>query len=154
MKHKLFLIVSFFFSLTLSAQWVAKTVNNGIDEPYKIAYCKSSDNSAVLKLEKVDTSVAFYLSGGYHCDESTTVDIGLTVNGEIRRYSFDVYVSDDKRAVFIIDDLKSPDNIEFLKHFRSASRLSIRINESHCHDDYYQFNMSGSTRAFDFISRN
>jgi hypothetical protein len=152
MKTKFLLLVGLILSLNSKAQWVTKNVNNGIDEPYKIAYCRSTDNSGVLKLEKVDTAVAFYLSGGYHCDESTTVDIGLTIGSEIKRYSFFVYASSDRKTIFILDDIKAQDNADFLKDFQRCSKLSIRINESHCQDDYYSFIMTGSTKALQFIS--
>lgn len=153
MLNKLALIFCLLLSFESQAQWVAKNVNNGIDDPYRIAYCKSQDKTAILKLEKVDSTVAFYLSGGYHCDESTTVDIGLTVGTEIKRYSFDVWVSSDKKTVFILDNIKAEENAEFLKDFQKSTKLSIRINESHCSDDYYSFLMTGSTNALNFISK-
>lgn len=153
MKQIILLIAFILTTLTLQAQWVTKVVNNGIDEPYRIAYCQDASKTAVLKLEKVDTSVAFYLSGGYHCDESSTVDIGLFIGTETKRYSFETFTSGDRRTVFIIDDIKAEELSEFLSDFKKATKLSIRINESHCTDDYYQFNMSGSTRALEFISK-
>lgn len=151
MKHKLKLLICLLMiSISAQAQWTYKVVNNGIDEPYKIAYCKSQDNLAVIKLEKVDSAVAFYLSGGYHCDESTTVDIGLTIGNDIKRYSFYCYTSSDKKTVFILDDIKL--ETQFYNDFQRASKLSLRINESYCSDDYFSFNMTQSTKALQFIS--
>lgn len=154
MKHKLFLLIGFLIiSLTSQAQWVNKLVDNSIDEPYRISYCYDIEKVAVLKLEKIDTMVAFYLSGGYHCDEYPTVDIGLTVNGQVKRYSFEANTSGDRRTVFMIDDLYDASMVEFLADFKKCSKLSMRINESHCQDDYYVFNMSGSTWALKYISQ-
>jgi len=153
MVNKLALIFCLLLSFESQAQWVSKNVNNGIDDPYKIAYCKSQDKTAVLKLEKVDSAIAFYLSGGYHCDETTTVDIGLTVGTEIKKYSFEVWASDDRKTIFILDDIRSEENLEFLKDFQKSTKLSIRVNESHCTDDYYSFLMTGSTNALNFISK-
>jgi hypothetical protein len=153
MLNKLALIFCLLLSFKSQAQWVSKTVNNGIDEPYRIAYCRSSDETASLKLEKVDSSVAFYLSGGYHCDGYSSVDIGLTIGSETKRYSFETWTSSDKRTVFILDDIRSVENVEFLKDFQRSTKLSIRINESHCENDYYSFIMTGSTRALNFISK-
>lgn len=157
MKHILILITFIVTTLTSQAQWVTKVVNNGIDEPYRIAYCSNTTKTAVLKLEKTDSmEVAFYLTGGYHCDESTTADLGLTVGQTIKRYTFSVYTSEDKRTVFILDNIYYEDETigdEFFKDFKKCSKLSIRINESHCTDDYYQFNMTGSVNALQFISK-
>ena len=153
MLNKLALIFCLLLNFESQAQWVSKTVNNGIDKPYRIAYCRALDETAALKLEKEDSSVAFYLTGGYHCDENSSVDIGLTIGSETKRYSFETWTSSDKRTVFILDDIESPENVEFLKDFQMSTKLSIRINESHCQNDYYSFIMTGSARALNFISK-
>jgi hypothetical protein len=41
---------------------------------------------------------------------------------------------------------------EFIADFKNASKCSIRVNQSHCQNDYYTFNMSGSTAAYNFIT--
>ena len=40
-----------------------------------------------------------------------------------------------------------------LEHFKKASSLLMRIDETHCTDNYYEFNMSGSNKAVEFISK-
>jgi len=138
-----------------NAQWVYKTINNSIDPSYKIAYDRSTDDSAVLKMEKTHEGLALYLSGGYHCDENTTVDIAMIVGKETFRYTFQAYKSSDSQTIFIIDDLLSEDlEIQtFLSNFKSCSKFLIRINESHCTDDYYEFLMTGSTKAVEFMTK-
>ena len=39
-----------------------------------------------------------------------------------------------------------------LVDFLNATSVKLRVNESHCENNYYQFNMSGSTAAYKFIS--
>jgi hypothetical protein len=137
------------------AQWVYKTVDNKIDPSYKIAYAPSTDKTALLKLEKTEDGLALYLDGGYHCDDNTTVDIALVVGKETFRYSFNAHKSNDSETVFFIDNLISEDlEIQlFLNNFKSCSKFLIRINESHCTDDYYEFLMTGSTKAVEFMTK-
>jgi hypothetical protein len=94
--------------------------------------------------------VAFYLSGGYHCDDALNVDIVFTVNGEFKKHSVVGSTSVDKRAVFLIDDLLTSD---LLQDFKNCSRIKLRFNESHCETDYYEFNMSGSTSALNYMTK-
>jgi hypothetical protein len=37
--------------------------------------------------------------------------------------------------------------------FLKASSVKLRFNESHCQSDYYEFKMSGSTAALNFVSK-
>ncbi len=59
-KHKLTLISILlipFLPLVAFGQWTFKTVDNGFDEPYKIAYT-AKNNNAILKIEPVEAEVA------------------------------------------------------------------------------------------------
>ena len=60
-------------SYTASAQWMTKTVDNGFDPKYKIAY---TDNTKMqwLKLEDYNNGVSFYIGGVYVCDDDVDVD--------------------------------------------------------------------------------
>jgi hypothetical protein len=129
------------------AQWTNKNINNGFDEPYKICHTKEN-NKAVLKLENVDGEVAFYLQGGYFCDDYLNVDISLMVNGIWKRYSVTGEKSTDSKAVFLINDLT---NSEMVIDFLNSTSIKLRVNETYCETEYYQFNMSGSTSAYNFI---
>lgn len=149
MKKITLLLAILFTSIASFSQWTFKTVNNGLDEPYKIAYSKS-DNSTVLKLEKTSNGIAFYIQGGYHCEEYPSVDLSFNVAGEYKRYSLSAYTSSDREAVFLIDDLLSS---EILEDFKKSSELTIRINETYCHSDLYKFSMSKSESALNFISK-
>ena len=129
------------------AQWTNKIVDNGFDEPYKICHTKEN-NKAVLKLENTDGEVAFYLQGGYFCSDVVTVDMSFMVNGVWKKYSTTATKSSDSKALFLVDDME---NSEALIDFLNATSVKLRVNEEYCETEYYQFNMSGSTLAYQFI---
>ncbi len=129
------------------AQWINKSVNNGFDEPYRICHT-TENNGAILKLENVDGEIAFYLQGGYFCDDNPTVNISFLVNNEWIKYTTEATKGDQSNALFLVDDMNISDAIvDFVK----ATSVKIRVNESHCATKYYQFSMSGSTSAYKFI---
>ena len=133
-------------------QWITKTVDNGIDTPYKIAYCENSTRNALLKLEQTEEGVALYLSGGYHCDDYPTIDLAVMINDQPQRYNFNCTKSKDGRTVFIVMNLLDTEQASFLADFKKGSSLVMRINESHCESDYYKFNMMNSTKAVEFMA--
>jgi|694.fasta_scaffold12227_20 hypothetical protein len=135
------------------SQWIVKTVDNKLDNPYKIAYCMTSDKKALLKLEKVGDELYFYLTGSYFCDESLQTDIALIVNGESKRYTFTCTKSADNNTVFILDDITSILNDDFLTDFKRCSSAIVRVNETHCTTEVYKFTMSGSTNAINVMSK-
>jgi hypothetical protein len=76
-KHKLTLtpiLLGAFLPLVAFGQWTFKTVDNGFDEPYKIAYT-AKNNDALLKLEPVEVEVAlpkkYPLQPGMHYFETS-----------------------------------------------------------------------------------
>lgn len=134
-------------NFTASAQWTYKAVNDDFDGSFKVAYTETVNN-AWLKLENVNGDVAFFIKGGYYCDESPLVDLVFLVNDEPVRYTITGITSLDKSIVFI--DL-SLNKSEILESFKNASKLKIRVNQDVCTDDIYVFDMKNSTAAFNFI---
>lgn len=132
-------------------QWITKTVDNKLDAPYRISYCSEPLSKAFLKLEVVEEELSFYLGGSYFCDDMITVDIALVVNGESKRYSIEGIKSSNSKVLFLIDNLLVPEQAEFFKDFKACSSAIVRINESHCTSDIFIFNMSGSTKAVEFM---
>lgn len=130
-----------------NAQWTKKTVNNGLDEPYKICYTEVN-NGAFLKLEGDTSKVLFYVSGGYYCEDSPLVNISFLVNNQWVKHSLWGNRSNNNKTVFFSFDLA---NEPYFKDFLNASSVKVRINESYCDSEIYEFNMSGSTAAFNFI---
>ena len=104
---------------------------------------------AYLKLENYK-GIAFYISGVYICDESVSVDISFLVNGEYQKYYATASVSDNRTTVFLVDDLNS--DPEFLADFKASSSIRIRINDTICDTEIYEFKMAGSTAAFNTVS--
>ena len=149
MKKTILTVATLILANVSIAQWTNKSVNNSFDEPYRICHTKEN-NGAILKLENVDGEIALYLQGGYFCDENLTVDVSLMVNGEWKKYSTVGTKSDDSKAVFLIDDLSSS---ELVINFLNAASIKLRVNETYCETEYYQFNMSGSTSAYKFITQ-
>jgi hypothetical protein len=147
MKKLLLSIFTLLLIESTYAQWTNKSINNGFDDPYRICYTKEN-NGAVLKLENVDGEIAFYLQGGYFCDDAPIVDISFLVNNEWKKYSTEATKGTQSNTLFLVDDLSTSDAII---DFLNASIIKLRINESHCENNYYQFNMSGSTSAYKFI---
>lgn len=146
-------ILTLISSVTSYAQWVTKTVDNKLDAPYKIAYCIDvSNKKSVLKLETVGEQLAFYITGSYFCDETPTVDIGLIVNGESKKYSVQAIKSSDSKALFLIEDLLAPEQLDFFKDLKACTSAIIRVNETHCSSDIFKFNMTGSTKAVTFMT--
>jgi hypothetical protein len=141
------LFIGLALNFTVNAQWTYQTVNDGFDEPYKIAYTKENNN-CILKMENIDGKVYFYLSGGYHCDKYPTIDLVFMVNNQPKRYTIEGFVTEDKKLVFLSEDLY---NDTIFQDFKQCSILKIRINESSCTNDIYTFNMSNSTSAFNFM---
>lgn len=149
MKKTILAVATLILANVSIAQWTNKSVNNSFDEPYRICHTKEN-NGAILKLENVGGEIALYLQGGYFCDDNMTVDISLMVNGQWEKYSTIGTKSDDSKAVFLIDDLASS---ELIIHFLNATSIKLRVNETYCETEYYQFNMSGSTSAYKFITQ-
>jgi hypothetical protein len=90
------------------------------------------------------------LSGGYHCDDEIPVDISFLIGGEYKKYNVLGTKSENSTIVFLVDDLMNDTmKVDFLK----ASSVKLRFNESHCESDYYEFKMTGSTAALNFVSK-
>lgn len=144
----LFLSIFVCFITTISfSQWTYERVDNGFDDPYRIAYTKSNNNS-ILKLENVYGAIAFYLQGGYFCDDEPLVEMSFLVGSEYHKFYVYGHTSEDKDAIFIMDDI---DGSNILNDFKNCSSMKIRITDDICDNEIYNFNMSHSTSAFNYI---
>jgi hypothetical protein len=143
----LLITIGLALSYTASAQWVYETVNNGLDNPYRIAYT-AENNGSWLKLENVDGAISFYIAGGYTCEDYITVDISFLVSGVYKKYTFNAVTSGDGDVVFFVDNLLTAD---CLADFKACNILKLRINDTSCGADIFQFKMSGSTAALNYV---
>jgi hypothetical protein len=147
-KLLLVLLGTTVFSLNSLAQWKVDKIDNGFDTPYYIAYTQDGQN-AYLKLENYK-GIAFYMGGIYVCDESVIVDISFMVNGEYQKYYLTGNVSENRKTLFMVDDLNS--DPKFLADFKAASSIRIRVNDTTCDTEIYEFKMTGSTAAFNRVT--
>jgi hypothetical protein len=129
------------------SQWSYKTVNNGFDDPYRIAYT-AQNNGAILKLEKVGDEVSFYITGGYYCEENPIVNLVFVVDGKDVKFYSESHTSSDNETVFMMDNILTSN---LLDPFKNCTSIRIRVNESYCDTKTYTFNMKGSTAALNFI---
>ena len=149
MKKTIFTIATLLVANLSIAQWTNKSVDNGFDEPYKICHTRKN-NGSILKLENVYGSTALYLQGGYFCDKVPFVDLSFLVNNKWVKYSIIGFTNDEKDCVFLSDFLQES---EFFMSFLNCTSMKIRVNDD-CGmpvTEIYEFNMSGSTSAFNFI---
>lgn len=147
MKKVILSIASMMVLSVGHSQWTYKVVNNGFDDPYRVAYTAVNDG-AILKLEKVENIVAFYITGGYYCEDYPIVDLVFVVNGEDVKFYCEATTADDRETVFIIDDILTSNALDA---FKNCSILKVRVNESYCDTKTYFFNMKGSTAALNYI---
>lgn len=147
----LILLSLLFLSFNFSAQWVYKTITDGFDEPYKVAYT-DNPTGAYLKMENVEGKVVFYVKGGYYCDDQLTYDFVFQLGQEVYKVSGVGVKSQSSDIVFFTPDLMN-EEYETVNWFKKCSKLKIRINESYCTNSYYEFNMSKSSSALDFMSK-
>ena len=146
---KVIVSVALMCSFYSNAQWVNKSVNNDIDEPYHICYT-AENNGAVLKLENVEGLISFYIRGTYFCEDYPIVDISFIVDGVAKKYQINGSTSESKTIVWLTDDLM---NSKILNDFKACSSVKLRVNDSVCSSEMYSFSMSGSSSAISFINK-
>ena len=121
-----------------------------IDSLIQIAKSFRTQCLAVPQLYEKKIQISFYLSGGNHCDDEIPVDISFLIAGQYQKFSVIGVKSQNSATVFLLDDLNDS---EMKNAFLKASSVKLRFNESHCQSDYYEFKMSGSTAALNFVSK-
>jgi hypothetical protein len=145
---KLFFTIATLFCISYSfSQWDYKNVNNGFDDPYRIAYT-SENNGSILKLEDVDGRIFFYIQGGYFCDEIPVVDFVFYTKTQTLKFTLDCITNAKNDVVFFTNDLVDSELYEI---FKKSTFLKIRINQSYCDTETYYFNMLKSTSALNFM---
>lgn len=147
----LILFLSLFLISSLHGQWVYKTVTDGFDDPYKIAYT-DNPSGAYLKLENLEGRLVFYIKGGYYCDENPSYDFVFQLGQEVYKVSGVGIKSDGNDIIFFTPNLLD-EEFQTVDWFKKCSKLKIRINESYCTTEYYEFNMSKSSSALEFMSK-
>ena len=147
----LLMMMALMMCFVANSQWTYKTINSEFDGSFKKAYT-ITNNNGYLTMEVGDTITKPFigLAGSYFCDKYTNIDFVLVVNGVNKVYKVQGMKASDSRMYYINDSIWTD---EFVDDFKSASKCSIRVNQSYCTDEYYTFNFSGSTAAFNFITK-
>jgi hypothetical protein len=149
MKKLILTGFAFMSLMTAKAQWTYQKIDNGFDEPYKIAYTEPSDG-VYLKLELVREEVVLYISGGYYCDEYPSVDVVFVVDGVNKKYNFRSVKSENSKTLYFTFNFLAESSVE---DFKNAKSVKIRVNESYCTTEQYVFDMGHSKSALEFISK-
>ena len=76
----------------------------------------------------------------------------ISTDHQLIAIDFGCIKSSDGTTVFIVMNLLDTEQASFLADFKRGSSIVLRINESHCEDDYYKFSMANSTKALEFMS--
>lgn len=147
MKNLFLSVALMLMSFGANSQFVYKSVSSDFDGNYRIAYSQDAYGN-LLKLENVDGAVVLYITGSYFCDDYPNVDLLFVVNGQKIVYTLDAFKSNDSKTLFLLEDLG---NSNVLKNFFNGTKLKIRVNESSCDDDYFEFSLSNSTNAYNFM---
>jgi len=138
------------FTIPTSIQSFDLQNQKEIDSLIEVAKIYSEQCTTVPQLYEKQIQISFYLSGGYHCDDEIPVDISFMIGTQFQKFSVNGLKSKDSGTVFFIDDLNTS---EMKDAFLKSSMVKLRFNESHCQNDYYEFKMTGSTAALNFVSK-
>ena len=138
------------FTIPDSIQTFDLQNQKAIDSLIEIAKTYSEQCATVPQLYETQTRISFYLSGGYHCDDEIPVDISFMVAGQFVKFSVKASKSKDSKTVFLVSNLLTS---EMMDAFLKASSVKLRMNESYCEDEYYEFKMTSSKAAIDFLSK-
>ena len=105
-------------------------------------------------------SISFDLVGGHFCSDNMVIDIALVVNSEVKNYSFQgvkyrnnkgLTITEFKFTNVITPEFVSNDS-DFIQDFKEATYIKLRINDTMCDTEYYEFSMKGSSSAIDFLT--
>jgi hypothetical protein len=138
------------FTIPTSIQSFDLQNQKEIDSLIEVAKIYSEQCTTVPQLYEKQIQISFYLSGGYHCDDEIPVDISFMIGTQFQKFSVNGLKSKDSGTVFFLDDLNTS---EMKDAFLKSSMVKLRFNESHCQNDYYEFKMTGSTAALNFLSK-
>lgn len=152
MKQFIYLIfILLFNNPSTYGQWVNEAVNDGIEDPYHICYNYSnglSSDEFLAKLENVNGEISFYIESRGFCYDYDFAIVYFTVQGKLKKHVVQGSISDDRQAIFLIDNLITS---KLLADFKAASDMRIDVFYESCPHSIANFDMKGSTAAYNFI---
>ena len=164
MKKLLLLSLLLIPNLILSQSWVYNTSGNPIDGEFKYAYVEGKGgkfpyNDVKLFFNKVMKSRTYnlYISGaGYFIEDYSEVKVYFVFDDEEDIYiSESVSISNDNELIFLENfEVVKTGNIFFqdyiIDKLKKSNSLFIRVEDINGKNDY-KFNLSGSTKAINFV---
>lgn len=157
MKRIILLAGLLVISTVAFAQWETTTIDNEFDPKFTKASCFSKDKNAIFLMEKGELGVSLTLFTEFRGGEHVEISMILKIGGESKRYEFKGEASGRTPSYFILPQngyLKDYPNIwtnDFLTDFKNASTLKLQIRDDYS-SEIYEFNMSGSSKAFLSVS--
>lgn len=146
---KLFVIFALFTATKSQAQWENKVGDNGFDDPYRYSVCYTSDGQNFAKLEKLnDTSVLVVVYEGYICNERPKIEYSFKVGNDNDKYDVYGVRSTDKKRVMMSAVVNTGD---FVRSFKLASVMRIRLNDESCGSQIFTFDMTYSQSALIWV---
>lgn len=147
------LIVFFMLvSSAVSAQWTNKSIGNDFDGRFRKSYVQSRDGRAIFSIEEDSDDLAnpyIEIFLGYVCDDETSIQIALTVGGQVYIHEFLGHAIRGNQS-YMIGTMWDND---FGRQFKVASKMSVRIHQQHCEITDKIFNMAGSAAAVKFVTK-
>lgn len=134
-------------------QWKYDQVVDATTGAYKIAYVRDSEKStAFLKMELYESSLVLYLQDSYICGQEVYVSAIFVTPIYKKEVVFFGRVSENGEVMFLEKNLKAA---FFRDLFKQSTQVVMKLHTNECAEDvYYQFFMSGSTAAYNFMIQN
>ena len=151
MLKKLVLGAMLLWSTISFSQWNYDYVVDALGGDYKIAYARDTEDSrAFLKLEVYQSNVIMYIQADEICGKSVLVSAIFVTPQFNREITFIGLVTPDETIIYLERDMKTS---SFLNLFKQSTEVVIKVTTDECVDRYFQFFMSGSTAAYNFMSK-
>lgn len=159
MKKIILTLLLVSINLSIHSQWYFDKYIDSDNTPYTIAYT-DIDQDAFLKLENINSKVFFYLEGEHFCEDNPLLDITFITkaieNGKRKifleeTFSVNAFKSEDNKFILIENDLERS---ILLAQFKNCTKIRIRIRSRFCNEEIYYFDMSNSTKAYNFVKKN
>lgn len=148
MKKLILLIFAVQCIYIANAQWTNKTVNNQFDPIYKVSYTEEYDYTD-LRMQNVDGLLNLYLAGEFWCEGDPIVELSFLVRGQRKYYAtVGIVVGEFKNVLAISFDLEGE---EYFQDFKQSSELKIIVQQDECPNEFYKYDMTGSSQAVKFL---
>lgn len=157
MKKTIIILVSILlFHIQSIAQWSYKVIDSEFDGSFKKAYTETNNGGYLLmevgSPDYDDTTEIkrplLALRGQYFCDDYAYIDFVFVYNEEKKKHQIRGTKTNDSHIYFFDETIWTK---EFINDFKNAKKVLIRVNQEYCTNDYYEFNFTSSTAAYNFI---